>query len=239
MQKSWLMALALFFLAVMQIRSCYTNNISYSNKDIARLTQKDSIIERLINEKNQLIQTNLNREFYFKELLNSQSEDFKQLRLQLGELDIKLKNLKDVKQVTLTVKELDTIYATVDKFDSSIYNIIDTTGHFKLQGIFNSGNRKILLSYQYHGQFDFYAYYQPHRFPKNLFKSPQLRLKTVSDDTSAVLNIRTFNQKEPRLRATIGLGLGASLGYTNGRFQIIPAIQMGVQYPIIKIYSKK
>jgi hypothetical protein len=116
------------------------------------------------------------------------------------------------------------------------YTFSDTTGKYlKLKGKVNTKSNMLDYEYTYSANYKLFSY----EYKKNLFKTPELRLKIVADDSSNTINAKTFNVKAPREIVSIGAGIGASLIFDNNQLKVRPAIQVGIFKPIITFRSKK
>jgi hypothetical protein len=89
--------------------------------------------------------------------------------------------------------------------------------------------------YTYTANYKLFSY----EYKKNIFKSPELRLKIISDDSTNTIKAQTFNVKIPREIVSIGAGIGASLIFDDNQLKLRPAIHVGIFKPIITFRTKR
>lgn len=208
----------------------------FSSKDLMReLNQRDSIISQMINDRGEKVITHTNREYHPFVIKNSNDAEMVELRSQLRELGIKIKDLKSAIEIQAEASgggktELVRVSDTLDT-----YSFADSTSkHLKLNGTVDVFNGLMDYEYTYSANYDIIAY----DYKAKLFKKPELRLKIISDDPSNNIKAKTFTVKPPRDIISIGAGIGGAVFYDSGNIKVRPAIQIGIYKPIYTFRSK-
>lgn len=220
---------ALFFL--------FWGNDELSKEDFLKMeAQKDSIISEVINAKGEKVITHTNREYHPFVIQNSNDAEMVELREQLRDLGIKIKDLKSAVEIQTQASgsgqaQLVRVSDTLDTYEFS-----DSTGkHLKISGKVDVFNGLMDYDYTYNANYKLFSY----DYKKNFFKRPELRLKIVSDDPSNDIKAQTFSITPPRDIISIGAGIGASAVYDDGVIKVRPAIQVGLYKSIYTFRTKK
>ena len=209
----------------------------FTTKDLMHeLNQRDSIISQMVNSKGEKVITHTNREYTPFVIQNSNDVEMVELRRQLSDLCIKIKDLKfaiDL-QAQASGSGQTQLIRISDTLDT--YAFQDTTGkHLKIKGKVDVFNGLMDYEYTYSANYKIYSY----NYKKNLFKRPELRLKFVSDDSSNTISAKTFSIKPPRDLFSVGVGIGAGAFYDNGTVKIRPSIQIGIYKSLYTFHTKK
>jgi hypothetical protein len=222
--------IVLYFLFFYQKKQLTPNDV------INQLNQRDSIISKSFDKQGRLIIDHTNREYNTTVIEKSDDAEMVKLREELKNMNIKVKDLKfaiDLQSEAIGNGQVQIVRLN-DTLDTYVFS--DTTGkHLKLKGKVNTKSNMLDYEYSYSANYKLFSY----EYKKNLFKTPELRLKIVSDDSSNTISAKTFNVKTPREIVSIGAGIGASLIYDNNQVKVRPAIQIGIFKPIITFRSKK
>jgi hypothetical protein len=221
--------LVLFFL--------FWDDDKLSKEDFLKMeAQKDSIISEVINAKGEKVITHTNREYHPFVIQNSNSSEMVELRQQLKELGIQVKDLKSAIEIQTQASgsgqaQLIRVNDTLDT-----YEFADTTGkHLKISGKVDVFNGMMDYDYTYSANYKLFSY----DYKKNFFKRPELRLKIVSDDPSNTIAAKTFTIKPPREVVSLGFGVGASAVYDNATIKVRPSIHVGLYKSIYTFRTKK
>jgi predicted RND superfamily exporter protein len=206
------------------------------NEVINQLNQRDSVISKSFDKQGRLILEHTNREYNTTVIEKSDDAEMVKLREELKNMNIKVKDLKSA--IDLQTEAMGKGQVQIVRLNDTLdtYTFSDTTGkHLKLKGKVNTKSNMLDYEYTYSANYKLFSY----EYKKNVFKTPELRLKIISDDSSNTIKAQTFNVKTPREIVSIGAGIGASLIYDNNQVKVRPAIQVGIFKPIITFRSKK
>lgn len=206
------------------------------NEVINQLNQRDSVISKSFDKQGRLILEHTNREYNTTVIEKSDDAEMVKLREELKNMNIKVKDLKSA--IDLQTEAMGKGQVQIVRLNDTLdtYTFSDTTGkHLKLKGKVNTKSNMLDYEYTYSANYKLFSY----EYKKNIFKTPELRLKIISDDSSNTIKAQTFNVKTPREIVSIGAGIGASLIYDNNQVKVRPAIQVGIFKPIITFRSKK
>ena len=208
----------------------------FTTKDLMHeLNQRDSIISQMVNSKGEKVITHTNREYHPFVIQNSNDAEMVELRNQLKDLGIKVKDLKSA--IELQAQASGSGQAQLIRVSDTLdtYEFADTTGkHLKINGKVDVFNGLMDYNYTYNANYKIYSY----DYKKNLFKRPELRLKIVSDDPSNTIKAKTFTIKPPREVVSIGVGIGAGAFYNNGQIIVRPSLQIGLYKSIYTFRTK-
>ncbi len=214
----------------------YQKNQLTPNDVISQLNQRDSIISKSFDKQGRLIIDHTNREYNTTVIESSNDSQMVKLREELKNVNIKVKDLKSA--IDLQTEAIGKGQVQVVRLNDTLdtYTFADSTGkHLKIKGKVNTKSNMMDYEYSYSANYKLFSY----EYQKNIFKTPELRLKIVADDSSNTINAKTFNVKAPREIVSIGAGIGASLIFDNNQLKVRPAIQVGIFKPIITFRSKK
>ena len=203
---------------------------------INQLNQRDSIISQMIDNQGRLVTTHTNREYTPFVIQNSNAPEMVELRKELKNLGIKIKDLNSVVQLSSQASGagVTEVIRVPDALDT--YSFQDTTGkHLKQSGRVDVVNGMMDYKYTYSSNYSIYSY----DYKKNIFKKPELRLKIISDDSSNTIKAKTFTINPPRDIISIGGGIGVSGIYDNGKIKFRPSIHIGIYKALYTFRTKK
>lgn len=213
-----------------------SNQLSY--KDVMnQMNQRDSIISQMIDAQGRLVTTHTNRQYSPYVIQNSNDPEMVELRKELANLGIKVSDLRsavDIQTKASGSGSTTIVYVRDTINNADTYQFADTTKFMKINGQVDLTNNKLDYKYTYTGNYSLYSY----EYRKKFWKRPEMQIKLVSDDPSNEISMKTFTVKPPREIVSIGVGIGASFYYADGKFGVAPAITIGVFKPIYTFRTK-
>lgn len=220
--------------------SLLTNKVNSAEEMQRELNQKDSLINKIQNDNNQ-IRTYLVRQYQMQTLkLNEQNEEVIKLNQELKKIGVNLNDLKS--KISVSFEKIDSSVTNLDRSDSSEiifdslkiysdYNFKDSSNNLLLNGNINILTGKLSYNYKYKANFDLITY----STNKSVFGKRDLFVKLITNDPSAEITLKSTIIKQPKPSLQIGVGIGGSMFYKNN-FKFIPNINISLYKPIIDIY---
>lgn len=200
----------------------YTKPVYILQKDTVYFTKIDTIGQKIIEQSN--------REFKYHVLLNAKDAELEALKLRLKNQEIDLNNLRYALMVNKIVRDTFNIKTFITQ-DSLVF--AHTSKHLDVKARIMLKDSVANVSYEYRNELTFIS----HKYQKNIFSRPEMRLRVISADSNATLVTSTFNVKESKPLVTLGVGIG--YGVDLRTFRPSPNLSIGVYVPLITIKSKK
>lgn len=210
-------------------------NFRVNESVISERYKKDSILYEYIDSKNRKVVESTSNEYSQKFFLNSEAPEVEKLRDDLKDLNISLKDFR--KNIDVKMEAFGNSIANLTPVDTSksIFSFSDSINRFiKLEGVVDIKNKIIEQKYVYTNRIGISEYeYKPSFFGKG-----KMRINLVSEDSSAIFEIKTFTIKTPKPLFSVGLGVGLGLSINNKVLQVRPVLTLGLQYNIWTFYKK-
>ncbi|MEY3400805.1 MAG: hypothetical protein RLZZ86_408 [Cyanobacteriota bacterium] len=202
----------------------------------AELLQKDTLIEQITKD-NLKIQTYLLREYHNQTLkLNSQFQEFSDLKLKLKNLGV---NINDLNQnFELSISKIDSSVTklkkdTLKNNQQKLFSFQDTSKHLNIFGKINLDSETVDYTYKYKATYNILTYTEKN---KKRLKEPLHYVTVTSDDPNAEIKLKSLQIKPNKPKFHIGMGLGASAFYNNNRINLRPSINVSFYKPMINVY---
>lgn len=203
---------------------------------ISELNQKDSVYFSKINELGEREVDATQRQYQPIIIRESNNGEMVQLRNDLKNLSISIKQLKSATRVNTTTTGVDSTVIYLKDSAQQVYAFEDSTEFMNISGEFSTLTSKLNYQYNYTNKISLYSYdYNKDKW----FKKPDLRLRLTSQDPNTDMTVETFNIKPPVSFLSVGVGVGIAGVIEESTVKIRPSVNVSVYKPIFTFYKKK
>lgn len=221
--------------------SFLTDKVSSIERMQQELAQKDTLLNRIQNENNQ-VQTYLLRQYEIQTIkLNQQEQDFVALQEKLKEIGVSVDDLNSnisisFQKIDSSVTKLNGIAGTEIKDTIPVYSeysFQDSSKYLTLNGRLNILNGNLLYNYKYKANFDLLTYTKKQGV--GVLGKRQMFGSLICDDPFAEVGLKSIMIKQRHPTFHIGVGFGGSIYYSD-KFKIAPSLSISLYKPIVDIY---